>query len=73
MQSKLILLRIENKVTQERLATLLKIDVSTYRKKENGLNEFKLTEMFIVASYFNKTLDEIFLNRNVTNRDKKPA
>ncbi len=61
MQSKLIILRKEKKVTQEELANLLGISVKQYGYKEIGKAKFNGDEMFKIAKYFNLTIDDIFL------------
>lgn len=66
MQSKLILLRKNNNITQKKLANLLGISEVQYGKKEKGLVEFKQDEMFIIANFFELKVDEIFLPRNAT-------
>lgn len=66
----LIKLRKTHNISQEKMAKILDINASTYSKKENGKNDFKSNEMFIVARLFNKRLDEIFLPRNISNPDK---
>lgn len=68
-QHKLIGLRKDNKITQEKLAELLEIDVSTYRNKELGKSSFSLDEAIILSNYFKEPIEQIFLNKNITNRD----
>lgn len=47
--------------TQEQMAHLLNINVSSYRNKEKGDTEFRATEMFKIARYYNRTIEDIFL------------
>ena len=47
--------------TQEHMASLLNINTTSYRNKEKGSTEFKATEMFCIAKYYGKSLEEIFL------------
>lgn len=61
MQTKLIILRKETKTTQKELADLLGITKASYISKEHGKNEFKITEMFKIAQYFNKKIDDVFV------------
>ena len=61
MQHKLFILRREAKISQENMAKMLGISEIAYRLKETGKNEFKASEMFTIAKYFNKTIEEIFL------------
>lgn len=58
-------------LSQESMADLLGVSLSTYNQKVNGRQTFKLDEMVIIHTYFNQkskkegngiiTLDEIFL------------
>lgn len=66
MQWNLIKLRKENEETQEEIAELIGITVSAYRNKELGRTQFKADEMFIIAEHYNKTINDIFLNRKYT-------
>lgn len=67
-QWNLIRLRKENNETQEDLARLLGISENGYREKENGKSQFKGDEMFLIASHYEKKVDEIFLPSEYTNR-----
>ncbi|MFQ7598188.1 helix-turn-helix transcriptional regulator [Veillonella sp.] len=60
MQYLLDSIRRSKKITQEDMAKLLNIDVRTYQNKEKGVTQFKQNEMFIIAKFFNKKIDEIF-------------
>lgn len=57
-------IRRANKESQENMAKLIGVDVRTYQNKEKGITQFKQNEMFIIARYFNKKIDEIFLPTN---------
>lgn len=61
MQNKLILLRKEQKITQNELAQLLGITTKQYGSKELGKTKFNGDEMFKIAEYFNLKVDDIFL------------
>lgn len=61
MQSKLIILRKNKKISQEILADLLGISVKQYGLKENGKAKFVGDEMFKIADYFGLKVDDIFL------------
>lgn len=61
MQDNLIILRKKTQTTQKTLADLLDITVKTYGFKETGKSEFTINEMFKIAEYFDKKVDEIFL------------
>ncbi|WP_156290742.1 helix-turn-helix transcriptional regulator [Oceanobacillus salinisoli] len=69
MHWELIKLRKEKKINQEQMALLLGIDRSTYSLKESGKYDFKLQEIFIIAKFFNKQIDEIFLPINIEKHD----
>lgn len=61
MQSKLLLLRRGNKVTQSDLANILGITTKQYGAKELGKVKFNGDEMFKIAEYFAMKIDDIFL------------
>lgn len=69
MHWKLIKLRKSRKISQEDMANMLGINIRTYSLKENGKTDFKLEEIFIIAKFFNKHVEEIFLPRNIRNTD----
>lgn len=71
MQEKLIRTRKANLETQEKIAKLIGVDVRTYQNKENGATQFKMNEMFIIATHFNKKIDEIFTPTNFGNHEVK--
>lgn len=71
MQWNLIKERKSNKETQEDIAKLLGISTEAYRLKENGTQQFKGDEMFLLADHFNKELSEIFLPSKYTKRKPK--
>lgn len=64
MQSKLIVLRRSNLLTQQNVADYLEIDLRTYQAKERGETQFKLNEMYLLSQLFHKSIDEIFLDPN---------
>lgn len=61
MQTKLILLRKKRNVTQKELAEVLGITTKQFSSKELGKTRFNGDEMFIIAKYFKKKIDDIFL------------
>lgn len=67
MQWNLIKLRKENDLTQDDLADILNMSVSTYRNKETGKSSFRDYEMFILRKHFDKSLEEIFLPRHCSD------
>lgn len=50
-------LRNENKLSQQELADLLKIDRKTYNRLENGRHEPKLEATITLAKFYNVSLD----------------
>lgn len=69
MHWELIKLRKSKNITQKEMANLLGIHSDTYYLKESGKNDFKLEEIFKIARFFNKRIDEIFLPNNISNTD----
>ena len=69
MQYLLMGIRKVNNLTQGDVAKLINVDVRTYQNKEKGVTQFKQNEMFILAKYFNKKIDEIFLPINFEKRE----
>ena len=67
MQTKLMAIRKESGVRQHELAKLLGITEKSYSFKELGKVEFKASEMFTLAKYFNKTIEDIFIPYIVQN------
>lgn len=61
MQEKLILLRKQNNTTQKELADLLGITTKQFGSKELGKAKFNGDEMFLIANYYSKKVDDIFL------------
>lgn len=60
--------RIKFGVTQKDMSQTLNIDVSTYSKKENGIIEFKASEICIVKKMLSLTpqkISEIFFENEV--------
>ena len=70
MQWNLIRLRKERNETQEDLARLLHISTEGYRKKENGINQFKSDEMFELANHFDLEINDIFYQQSTQNANK---
>ena len=61
MQTKLILLKEENHLTNKKMAKILGISAKQYRRKEQGLAPFKMNEMFTLSKYFKIKIEDIFL------------
>ena len=70
MQEKLILLRKQKNVTQQKLSELLGITVKQFGQKELGKVKFNGDEMFKIADYFNLKVDDIFLPTTHQNGEK---
>lgn len=60
MQIKLYELRKGAGLRQEDLAKLLDISSNSYGQKERGDTDFKLSEMFKIAKFFDKKIGDIF-------------
>lgn len=54
MQRLLIGYRKERGETQKDVADLLGVSEESYRNKELGKTQFKMDEMFVLASHYNK-------------------
>jgi len=67
MQWNLIRLRKENNLTQDDLAKILSLNITTYQNKETGKSSFRDYEMFLLKSYFDKPIEEIFLPTKCTD------
>lgn len=57
------------KLTQEDVAKALGISEVAYRNKENGVNEFKMSEMFKLSDMFNTPIGDLFLRNDDTKRN----
>ena len=60
MQIKLYELRKKAGIKQEDLAKMLGISQNSYGHKERGDTDFKLSEMFKIANFFNRKIGDIF-------------
>lgn len=67
MYSKLKGLMVEKRITQLELAEILKITGSALNYKINGKSDFTVTEAKVVANFFGKTIEEIFVFDEVNN------
>jgi len=61
MYSKLKGILVEKNITQQELAQILKISVSTLNFKINGKSDFSVREAKIVSKFLGKTIEEIFI------------
>ncbi|WP_418223530.1 helix-turn-helix transcriptional regulator [Clostridium isatidis] len=60
-------IRVEQNLTQEELAKLIKMPISTYRRKENGESPITLDEAFKISKILGKNVEEIFLQAKFPN------
>ena len=60
MQIHLLQIRKEAGLTQKDLADVLHISETAYRQKELGQRDFKLSECYKIAKFFNKDFSDIF-------------
>ncbi|CUU50940.1 MULTISPECIES: helix-turn-helix transcriptional regulator [Clostridium] len=67
MYSKLKGLMVEKRITQQKLAEVLKITGSALNYKINGKSDFSVTEAKLVSTFFGKTIEEIFVIDEVNN------
>ena len=51
---------------QEDFAAIIKVSKVNYCKKENGKVKFSLDEAFLISKYFNKPIESIFGNNEVS-------
>jgi len=68
-QEKLASIRRSKNVSQREIAKIIGVATETYNNKELGKTQFKASEMFVIADYFESTVDEIFLPPNFMNRE----
>lgn len=59
-------LRIKHQLKQQDVAKLLGISETTYNRKENGVNEFTISEAMELGNIFNINPSEIFFTDYVT-------
>ncbi|MDN4609164.1 helix-turn-helix transcriptional regulator [Sporosarcina highlanderae] len=67
MQWNLYRLRKEAGLFQADVAKVLDVSLTTYSKKERGITLFDSNEMFILANYFGRRMEEIFLPIDCNN------
>lgn len=60
LQILLYKLRKEKNISQKEMADVIGKSENSYRNKELGKQDFKLSEMFKIAHYFGKELGDIF-------------
>ena len=73
MYSKLKGLMVEKNITQQELAQILQMSITTLNFKINGKSDFNVKEAKKVSNFFGKTIEEIFyideINKTKTNRN----
>lgn len=70
MQEKLILEMKRLHITSKELASIIGISEKQFGNKLNGKVDFKSSEMFIIADYLHKKIDDIFLPTMYEKRTK---
>ncbi|ACD23062.1 DUF739 family protein [Clostridium botulinum] len=60
MYSRLKGLMVENSITQQNLAKILDISISTLNFKINGKSDFTIMEAKKVSRILNKSIEEVF-------------
>lgn len=55
--------------TQEEFASIIHVSKVNYSKKENGKVKFSLNEAFLIANHFNKPIESIFGNSEVSKSE----
>lgn len=66
-------LRATKDLNQEDMANLLGISRNSYHKKEKCERDFTLEEANFIATYFGKSIEEIFFTRNATQKVHKES
>lgn len=64
IQEKLASIRRGKNIPQRELGELIGVETNTYNQKELGKTQFKASEMFIIADFFDKKIDDVFLPPN---------
>ena len=62
-------LRKARGLTQEEFANIISVSKVNYSKKENGKVKFSLNEAFQIANHFNKSIEDIFGNMEVSKNE----
>ena len=60
-QTMLVVIRTAKGISQKELADVLQISRSGYSYQENGVQDFKMSEMQILANYLGVKIGDIFL------------
>jgi Predicted transcriptional regulators len=73
MQSTLMILRKTKGLSQKGLAEVLGISEESYRNKELGKTQFKMNEMFELATIFDEDVGKIFLPTKFTKSEQSKS
>jgi len=68
-QEKLASIRRSRNVSQREVASIIGVATETYNNKELGKTQFKASEMFLIADFFEMSIEGIFLHPNFMNRE----
>lgn len=55
--------------TQEDFAAIIHVSKVNYSKKENGKVKFSLKEAFLISNHFNKPIEAIFGNGEISENE----
>ena len=69
-QTMLVVIRTAKGISQKELADVLQISRSGYSYKENGVQDFKMSEMLTLANYLGVKISDIFLKKKLTICEK---
>lgn len=59
-------LRESKGIKQEEMAKITEMSTANYSKKENGVVKWALSEAKIIADFFDKSIEEIFFDDEVS-------
>ena len=59
-------LRESKEIKQEEMAKITEMSTANYSKKENGVVKWALSEAKIIADFFDKSIEEIFFDDEVS-------
>lgn len=69
MYNKLKGIMVERRITQQELAEILEISVSTLNFKINGKSDFTIIEAKKIAKFLKKRAEDIFFYDEISNLD----
>lgn len=59
-------------IKQEEMAKVTEMSTANYSKKENGVIKWALSEAKTIADFFDKSIEEIFFDNEVSKTETKP-